>query len=108
MSFGRKGVTHAAIPGELDISGATAVLRGANEFLRMWAVAGGNVTCLIDPTKIGDDPALLGLALVDCVRHGARAYARAYDIDEELALQRIWMGIDAERSNPTDLGQGVN
>ena len=109
MSFGRKGLPPVpALPGELDISAAAPALRSAREFLRMWSVPGGNVTCLIDPTRIGSDPAAFGIGLADCVRHAALAYARAYDMDESAALQRIWMGLDAERASPTsDIG-GVN
>ena len=50
---------------------------------------------------IGPDPFAFGLAMVDCVRHAARAYARAVNIDEEAALARIWEGLDAERAAPT-------
>jgi hypothetical protein len=50
---------------------------------------------------IGPDPFAFGLAMVDCVRHAARAYAGAVNIDEEAALARIWEGLDAERAAPT-------
>jgi hypothetical protein len=93
---------------ELDISPAEHLLGGSREFLRMWHRPGGEATCLIDPTALSPDPAAFGIALVDAVRHGARAWAHAVNIDETEALDRIWFGIDAERAHPTDFGKEVN
>lgn len=104
MSLRRKN----AIAGELDIGGAAHLLKGSSEFLRMWNRPGGDVTCLIDPAAIDADPAVFGIALVDCIRHGARAYANAVGISEQHALERIWFGVDAERQSPTDLGKEAN
>ena len=94
--FGKK-----TLEGEIDLGGAS-FLRGATEFARFWKVPGGEQTFVIDPRGIGADPALFGMALVDAVRHGAKAYAQAVNIPEEDALARIWEGFDAERANPTD------
>ena len=104
MSFGRKGV----VTNELDVSSAAHLLQGSREFLRMWAKPGGPATCLVDPAALGADPALFGIALVDCVRHGARAWANATGISEADALARIWFGFYAERNSPTDLGKEVH
>lgn len=87
---------------ELELSGTGDLLRGGQEFLRMWTTPGGPVICLIDPRPIGTDPFAFGIALTDCVRHGAKAYAHATGISETDALARIWAGIDAERASPTD------
>jgi len=103
MSAGR-----SALARELDISGATHLLGESSEFLRMWTAKGGKATCLIDAAALAPDPAVFGIALVDAVRHGARAWAQAVGISEEAALERIWFGFDAERNNPTDLGEEVN
>jgi hypothetical protein len=86
---------------ELDISHVRG-LEGSREFLRMWAEADGPVTCFIDPSAIGADPAVFGLAIVDALRHGALAYAQAVGISEEEAFARIMEGFDAEMGNPTD------
>ena len=93
---------------ELDIAPARHVLAGGREFVRMWRRSSGEVVCLIDPAALAADPAIFGIALVDAVRHGARAWARAVCIPEEEAEQRIWFGLDAERGHPTDLGKEVN
>jgi hypothetical protein len=87
---------------ELDISDCADLLRNSREFLRMWQSGDGPMTCFIDPPKLGADPFVLGIALVDCVRHGAKAYAHAVGISEADAEKRIWAGLDAERSSPTD------
>lgn len=103
MTFGRKGVQR-----ELDISQVGHLLQGSREFLRMWHRPGGDATCLIDPAALDPDPAAFGIALVDCARHGARAWANATGVTEAEALERIWFGVDAERGSPTDLGREVN
>ena len=52
------------------------------------------------------------MALVDCVRNGAKAYANVVNISEAEALARIWEGVDAERAGsaepkPTRSADGV-
>lgn len=86
---------------ELDISHVGG-LEESREFLRMWAQPDGPVTCFIDPSAIGADPAVFGLAIVDALRHGALAYAQAVGIGEEEAFARIMEGFVAEMDNPTD------
>ncbi len=98
MSFGKKGIGHK---GSIDVSGIPA-LAGGEEFLRMWKQSNGNVLCVIDPAALGADPMLFGLAIVDAVRHGAKAYAQAVNVDEEHAFERIMDGVNAELANPTD------
>ena len=99
MSFGRKGIGHK---GAIDVTGIPA-LAGGEEFLRMWKQSNGNILCVIDPAALGADPMLFGLAIVDAVRHGAKAYAAAVEIDETHAFDRIMEGVNAELANPTDL-----
>lgn len=90
-------------PIPIDLVPYTNMIRGSKEFLRVWAQEGGPVTCFINPVPVGGDPMAFGIALVDCVRHGAKTWARAVGISEAEAEARIWEGIDAERANPTDL-----
>src|SRR6476661_7908804 len=89
-------------PKSLDLSGCGPLLEGASEFLRMWTGPGRPVTCFIDPTPLGADPFAFGLALMDCVRHGANAYAQATGAPVDEAMARILEGFDAERESPTD------
>ena len=95
------GSKKSSVPGELDVSGIGG-LANAREFLRMWAQSDGPITCFIDPSAIGADPAIFGIAVVDALRHGALAYAQAVDISEDEAFARIMEGFDAEMNNPTD------
>src|SRR3546814_14336691 len=84
VSFGKKGIGHK---GSIDVSGIPA-LAGGEEFLRMWKQSNGNVLCVIDPAALGADPMIFGLAIVDAVRHGAKAYAQAVNVDEKHAFER--------------------
>ena len=95
--FGKK----SGRAGEIDVGGFSFLGRSA-EFARLWAEPDGPMTCIIEPRALGPDPFLFGMALVDAVGHGAKAYAHALGIPEEQALARIWEGLDAERANPTD------
>jgi hypothetical protein len=95
--------------GEIDV-GDFDFLDGSLEFARLWSEPEGEQTFIIEPSALGADPALFGMAMVDCIRHAAIAYSRAVNISEEHALQRILQGFQAELSNPTDepqpLGDG--
>ena len=102
--FGRKSGGRA---GEIDVSGF-AFLDDSHEFARLWAEPHGPMTCIIEPRALGPDPFLFGMALVDAVQHGAKAYAHAVGIPEEQALARIWEGLDAERANPTDQAMQID
>ncbi len=78
------------------------------EFLRMWAHEDGPLTCVIEPAALGADPFLFGMAMVDAIRHAAKAYAQAVNVSEEHALERIFEGFDAERNDPTDAPQQIS
>lgn len=99
-------MTDKPIP--IDLVPHAEMIAGAREFLRMWAQPRGRVTCFVNPAALDPDPATFGIALVDALRHGARAWAHAVGVSEEEARERIWFGVDAERNNPTDLGKEVN
>lgn len=90
-------------PTPIDLVPYADMLGDSREFLRVWAKQNGPVTCFINPVPIGADPLAFGMALVDCVRHGAKTYAQATGITEIEALERIWQGVEAERANPTDI-----
>ena len=88
--FGKK---QSGRDGEIDLAGFD-FLDGSFEFARLWAEPQGPMTCIIEPRALGADPFLFGMAMVDAIGHGAKAYSQA--------LARIWEGLDAERANPTD------
>lgn len=89
------------LAGEIDVSNFDFLSRSL-EFARLWNEPEGGMTAIIEPRHLGADPFLLGMALVDAARHGAKAYAQAVNISEQEALARIWEGLEAERTNPTD------
>lgn len=89
-------------PVPINLVPHAAMLDGAREFLRLWAKPDGPITCFVNPVQLGADPSLFGMALVDAVRHGARAWARAVNVSVEEAEARIWEGLDAERGAATD------
>jgi hypothetical protein len=95
-------MTDKPIP--IDLVPFAEMLGGSREFLRAWAKHDGPVSVFVNPRPVGPDPAAFGIALVDCVRHAAMAYANATDLSEKEALARIWEGLDAERNAPTDNG----
>jgi hypothetical protein len=105
MIFGGKKA--GTMPGEIDVS-SFDFLKGSVEFARLWNEPDGPQTCIIEPRNLGADPALFGMAMVDAIRHGAKAYAQAVGIAEQDALTRIWQGFDAERTNPTDTPVQIN
>lgn len=89
-------------PVPINLVPHAALIEDCREFLRVWAKEEGPVTCFINPAQLGADPSLFGMALVDVVRNGARAWARAVNIPVKDAEEQIWAGLDAERANPTD------
>ena len=95
-------MTDKPIP--IDLVPFSEMLGGSREFLRVWARQEGPVSVFVNPRPVGADPALFGIAMVDCVRHAALAYANATGLSEKEALARIWQGLDAERNAPTDTG----
>ena len=86
--------------GQIDV-GEFDFLDNSLEFARLWAEPEGPMTAIIEPRHLGADPFLFGMAMLDAIRHAARAYAHAVDISEEQALARIFEGFDAERGNNT-------
>jgi hypothetical protein len=96
------GKNRGAVAGTFDVSAHSDLLSGAQEFMRVWAAPDGPATCFISPARLGADPFLFGIVLVDCLKHGAKAYAQAVGISEDHALARIWEGFEAERNAPTD------
>ena len=89
-------------PIPIDLTPYVDLLGNSREFLRLWALKDGPVTCFVNPAALGADPMLFGMAVVDAVRHAAKAWSQAVNCPEHEALARIWEGLDAERAAPTD------
>jgi hypothetical protein len=68
--------------------------------VRVWAAGGKqHVTIAIG---LWNDPALWGMMLVDLARHIANAMEQAMGMNQDLILQRLKAGFDAEWESPTD------
>jgi hypothetical protein len=92
-------MTDKPIP--IDLVSFAETLGDSREFLRVWAKHGGTLS-FVNPRPLGADPALFGIAMVDVIRNAASTYAKAIGVPEDQALERIWMGLDAERGTPTE------
>ncbi len=88
-------------PVPIDLVAYAEMLDGAREFLRAWSKPEGPTSYFVNPRALGPDPALFGIALVDAARHAAAAWGKALGQPESVMLDRIWEGLEAERSAPT-------
>jgi len=93
-------MTDKPIP--IDLVPFADMLDGGREFLRAWAKQNGPASYFVNPKALGADPALFGIALVDAARHAAAAWGKALGRSESDMLARIWDGLEAERSAPTN------
>jgi len=71
----------------------------AQEIARIWAVDGSMQVVM--EADLWQDPATWGIMLSDLAGHVANIYAKQGH-DRERTLARVWAGLDAERSHPTD------
>jgi hypothetical protein len=80
----------------------TALEQGGTEILRAAILADGNLQVAL--RRAFDEPDVWGMLLADVARHAARIYAVEANLDEDKALERIRMVLEAELDSPTDLG----
>ncbi len=85
--------------GAISVDGIPQIARSV-EVVRMWVQHQGTGTFFINAGNL-ETPEMFGILMVDCVRHGARAFAAELGISESDALDRIWEGVDRERDDPT-------
>ena len=103
MKFGKKEPQGAIA---LDDAGLG---KGASEIARVWIDEGGEVVVLVAAYAM-EDPRAFGHLMADTIRHGARAYAGTWEIDEQAALQTMIDGFVEEMrdraANLTTIQQG--
>ena len=68
---------------------------GSAEVARIWVTDGAGSTVLIDAEVLAD-PTVFGFLIADTVRHAAKAYAAAWGVGEDAALQAIVDGLSEE------------
>lgn len=75
----------------------------SREVARIWVTNGAGSSVWIDAGVLAD-PAVFGYLMADTIRHAARAYAAAWGMGEEAALEAIVRGVDADLCEPGDAG----
>jgi hypothetical protein len=84
----------------IPLAGVKVLSDQSVEIARLWVTNGGGSTVFIDARRM-PDAGMFGMLLADTAGHAANAYAAALGISQEEALERVWAGMDAERSNPS-------
>ncbi|GGO97521.1 DUF5076 domain-containing protein [Stakelama pacifica] len=82
-------------PGAISLEDGDALGPEAAELIRAWINDEGLASVWIAAYRL-KDPNIFGHFLADVARHGARAYASTYDMDEGEALQAIVDGISQQ------------
>ncbi len=90
-------------PVPIDLVPYAELIRGSRNSCASGRPKAGLSPVSSTPSRLAVIPMGFGIALVDCIRHGAKTWARATGISEREAVARIWEGVDAERANPTDI-----
>ena len=70
---------------------------GAWEIARLWVSHERSFVLTSHDKKW--QPELFGSLLVECIHTAAVAFAKTAEMTETEALERIWQGLDAERTN---------
>jgi Domain of unknown function (DUF5076) len=81
-------------PGPIKVPKGLLAGRSA-EVARIWITNNAGSTVLIDAEVLAD-PKVFGILMADTIRHAAKAYAQAWSLDEEAALQAIVVGLAEE------------
>lgn len=71
----------------------------SREVARIWVTNGAGSSVWIDAGVLAD-PGVFGFLVADTIRHAARAYAAAWGMSEQAALEAIVRGVDADLCDP--------
>lgn len=71
----------------------------SREVARLWVTNGAGSSVWIDAGVLAD-PTVFGFLMADTIRHAARAYAAAWGMAEDAALEAIVRGVDADLCDP--------
>ena len=67
----------------------------SSEVARIWVTNNAGSSVWIDAGVL-EDPTVFGFLMADTIRHAARAYANAWELDEQETLQAIVDGVGQE------------
>ena len=82
-------------PNEIALEHGDELTQESHEIARLWMTNNAGSSVWINARAI-DDPRVFGYLVSDMVRHGARAYASTWDLDENECLQAILDGLGEE------------
>ena len=82
-------------PNSISLEDGDVLTDDSHEVVRIWITNGAGSSVWIQPGILAD-PRVFGYLMSDTVRHAARAYAAAYEMDEADALQAIVDGLAEE------------
>jgi hypothetical protein len=82
--------------GEISLSAMPNLPADAAELARFWISSDRSFVAVARPREW--PPELLGSMLIECLHTAASTYAEAGDMSEAEALERLWRGVDEERT----------
>ena len=91
-------MTEPTGPQAISVEGSDQLSAESSEVARIWVTNHAGSTVWINARLI-QDPKVFGILMSDTIRHGARAYATTWGLDEDEALQAIVDGVSQELRN---------
>jgi hypothetical protein len=82
-------------PNELSLEHGDVLTSDSHEIMRVWVTNSAGSSVWINALAI-DEPRIFGYLMADTIRHGARAYATTWNLDENDCLQSILDGLGEE------------
>ena len=80
---------------EIRLENGDILTAESSEVARIWVTNNAGSSVWINPRVLAE-PLDFGYLMADTLRHAAKAYAAAWDVDEDLALQTMCDGFAAE------------
>ena len=91
-------MTESTGPHAISVEGSDRLTAESSEVARIWVTNNAGSTVWIN-ARLLEDPKVFGFLMSDTIRHGARAYATTWGINEDEALQAIVDGVAQELRN---------
>ena len=88
-------MTERSGPQAISVEGSDELTDESVEIARIWITNSAGSTIWINAGLL-ENPRVFGYLMSDTVRHGARAYATTWGMDESAALQAIVDGLAEE------------
>ena len=79
-------------PNEISLESGDELTDDSSEVARIWITNNSGSSVWID-ARLLEDPKVFGYLMADTIRHGAKAYATTWLLDEADALQSILDGV---------------